>query len=229
MTLARVIMSGLAILIAAGGCAHKAKAPPVPLVVDAEATLATLSATVHSVIVVGGPGQWTEHAAWDELIVTVKNLGEEAITLERAILIDCTGTGSVCDNDARNSRYLLVQRSRENLERYRDGSIPVRKADFPIPVSAQSLLAGGLVSGVPGLILGPIAMAAMHARVQREMRERRLTLPVRIEGRSAETGSWFFPISAGPQLLVLEGTSAGGPVRLEVPLPKLAKVHLNAT
>lgn len=227
MASARVLVPCVFILALSAGCAHRAAKPVPPLAINVEAAGPTASATLHSIIVRDGPGQWSKYTAWDEYVVTIRNLGADELTIESVTLVDCTGTPILAENGPNNTRLVLQDRSRQNLKRYREGRLPVRVDDFPPPAAAEML--GPMPILHPAMLaVGPVTVATIDHRAHLEIVRRRLLLPMRMAGRTAETGSWFFPMSAGPARIVIQGRSAGALVTLEIALPSsVANIHLD--
>jgi hypothetical protein len=62
--------------------------------------------------------------------------------------------------------------------------------------------------------------------VQQEFTRRRLALPRTLGPGETVTGSLFFPMTPGPQRLILKTQSGEGPRELTLELKPLADLHL---
>ena len=74
------------------------------------------------------------------------------------------------------------------------------------------------------------AVAVMNhknkASVQQEFQRRRLALPHGVAPGESVTGSFFFPMTPGPQRLILRGHSGELPLEVVLELGPLSGLHL---
>lgn len=198
-----------------------AKKSPTPLA--AEATQADLSVAVRGLVVIGGPGSWTT-AAWDEYLVTFENRSTEPVRIESAELEDFLGVRVPAGSQAANIRTDYSLRSAANLHRYETAHVEVKRAEFPMRNS--SLIAATLIGGYPiGFLLAPAVLPALEAEARKGCTARQVALPAELPARHASTGSLFFPVTAGPQRLIVQARRGAETLEVAVPLNQLANLH----
>jgi len=69
---------------------------------------------------------------------------------------------------------------------------------------------------------------ANKAAVQSEFQRRRLNLPLTLTPGQTATGSLFFPVTPGPQRLIVHGHDGEQPLDVTLELGPLATLHLKA-
>ena len=204
----------------------------------AELTLATL-------IVFKGPGSWKREARWDEYVVRIANRGDKPLTVESATLVDLLGQPQFPGSDP----WQLEKQSRTNWERYGKAGLKVLAGAGVVAVyvgasyaaAAGSLMAGpGAATGgaavltvIPLLAVVDIGVVAImnhnnKVAVQTEFDRRRLKLPLTIAPGANAEGSFFFPMTPGPQRLVVRAHSGDTPLELVLELKPLAGLHLDS-
>jgi hypothetical protein len=215
----------------------KADAPPVQsLGWTVQAPVAEL--TLESLIVFKGPGTWKSEARWDEYVVKITNRSLVPLHISSVGLIDIIGETQVPGVNP----WQLEKLSATNWDKYGGvglsllaGSGVVGLAGFVAFTGAPFL--GGAAAATAALALIPIvavvditAVAFMNhsnkAEVQKEFNRRRLALPLMIDSDAAVQGSFFFPMTPGPQRLMVKGQAGEAPVELVLELKPLAGLHL---
>lgn len=207
------------------------RAPAVPLEVD----LAT-------VIIFKGPGSWKREARWDEYLVAVVNHGEQPLVVESAELIDVEQVARFPGDDP----WKLEELSRTNWDRYGKrglalaagaGGVALYSAAL-VDVAASPWLAGGAAGSamvalavIPVVALVDVSVVALRNHenrraVEKEFQRRRLVLPHELAPGQSAAGSLFFPMTPGPQRLLVRGRVGGEPVVATLELPALAGLHL---
>jgi hypothetical protein len=195
-----------------------------PLPLDAQAAQSGIHMAVRGLIIVHGPGSWTE-AAWDEYLVILENHSTEDMQVESAALEDFLGVMVPAGFDHSNPRVDLFNRSMANLQRYNDAKAKVKKGDFP--VSNIAIVAGTMLTFYPlGLLAAPAVVPAMEKEAHDGGIVRQIALPAAVPGRHATSGSLFFPVTAGPTRLIIRARRGDEPLELSVKLPTLATLHL---
>ncbi len=204
----------------------------------AELTLATL-------IVFKGPGSWKREARWDEYVVRIVNRGAQPLTVESATLVDLLGQPQLPGSDP----WQLEKLSRTNWEKYGKTGLKLIAgagavalyvgASYAVATSSIMAGPGAAAGGVAALNIIPLiavvdigVVAIMNhnnkVAVQAEFDRRRLKLPLTVAASANAEGSFFFPMTPGPQRLVVKARSGDTPVELVLDLKPLAGLHLDA-
>ena len=246
-----------------GGCASgsaKVMRDPVPLPAAKMAPLssptnADLAATLDWIIVPEGPGSWVRNADWDEYLVRVQNLSEDAITLTGVVLVD-----SLQGTHPPETRLQgLRKASRANVKRYAEADLEVRAGAGTgalVAVGTGVTVAGaaaasaawasagffsgaaaagtgaaaigtGLILAGPVLAVGGIIRGANHAGVDRAIMNRTSVFPLRLDGEGTEGLNLFFPIAPAPRTVHLHYRVGEDDRTLVIELPPtLAALHL---
>jgi hypothetical protein len=204
----------------------------------AELTLATL-------IVFKGPGSWKREARWDEYVVVIANHGAEPLLIEAAVLIDLLGQPQVPGVDP----WQVEKLSYTNWDKYGKNGLKLlagagvvalyAAASFSVAMSGLSFggtaaaASGGTVilNIIPVLAVLDIAVVALVNNANKklivaEFNRRRLQPPVTIAPGQSVSGSFFFPMTPGPQRLILKGKAGEAPLELVLDLKLLAGLHL---
>lgn len=215
---------------------------PAPVQLDWKASLPSLDLTLQSVIVYHGPGSWKRDAHWDEYVVQLVNHGSQPVIIDSATLIDLQGNPQFPGHEP----WALEKLSYTNWDKYgKSGVKLLAGAGAVIVFSAAaeaaamgSIMAGGGATGAIVLVqvILVVALVAITAvalmnhsnklKVQEEFDRRRLPLPRTLAPGQVATGSFFFPMTPGPQRLQLKGTSGKNPFELALELKPLAGLHL---
>lgn len=198
---------------------------------------------LETVITYKGPGSWKREAKWDEYVVKIANAESAPIILESAELIDIQSQAQLPGSDP----WLLEKQSYTNWERYGSSGLNLLAGAgwvtlygaASIGSAMGSLMAGPGAAAAGGGALGLIpvvavvnvtyVVAANHSnkrKVVEEFTRRRLPLPLEIGPNQTKSGSFFFPMTPGPQRLVLKGATGGRPVTFTIGLEPLARLHL---
>ena len=198
--------------------------------------------TLNKVIIFKGPGSWKKEARWDEYLVQISNHGSQPLTIESAQLIDVSNAPQIPGGDP----WKLEKISYTNWDKYGKTGLKVLAgagavalygaATYSVALaSAWGGAAGGgavaMLSIIPVVALVDItAVAVMNhqnkGKVQAEFDRRRLALPLTIAPGQDVAGSFFFPMTPGPQRLIIKGRSADAPVEILLQLKSLADLHL---
>jgi len=202
--------------------------------------------TLRSLIVIGGPGSWKREARWDEYVVQVANHGDQPMVIDSAALTDLQGTPQFPGNDP----WKLEKLSYTNWDKYGKTGLNLLAGAGLVTlyvgasagVAAGSLLAGGSTAAATGgaaaalaivpviAVVDIIAVASINhynkEHVQLEFDRRRLVLPLTVAPGATTTGSFFFPMTPGPQRLTLKGNAGEAPLELVLELKPLAGLHL---
>jgi hypothetical protein len=199
--------------------------------------------TLSTLIVFKGPGSWKREARWDEYVVKLTNHGTQPLWIETATLIDLMGEPQIPGVDP----WQLEKLSYTNWDKYGKTGLKVVAGAGAMALYGTALMAssvGSFMAG-PGAAAGgsvlldaiPVvaivditAVAIMNhnnkAKVQKEFDRRRLVLPLTMAPDSAAEGSLFFPMTPGPQRLIVRGKSGETPLELVLELKPLAGLHL---
>jgi hypothetical protein len=220
----------------------KEGAPVQPVVLNL--TSANAELTLATVIVVKGPGSWKREARWDEYVVTLANGDEHPLMVESAELFDLRGAPQRLGTDP----WQLEKLSSTNWNKYGSTGVQVLAGaglvatyvGIEVGVAMGGLMGGSAVAtGGAAVALAVIPIFAVvdlttvavmnhnnKKKVVAEFNRRRLMLPLTIAPGASVAGSFFFPMTPGPQRLVVHGRRGDQPVDLELELKSLAGLHL---
>ncbi|HEY7996751.1 MAG TPA: hypothetical protein VIE14_07765 [Steroidobacteraceae bacterium] len=217
------------------------KTPAVPSL-DLRTPAAPLEVDLGAVIIFKGPGSWKSEARWDEYVVAVTNHGQQPLFVESVELIDVEQVARYPGDDP----WKLEELSRTNWDRYGKrglalaagaGGVALYSAALA-DVAASPWLAGGAAGSamvalavIPVVALADVSVVALRNHhnkraVEQEFQRRRLTLPHELAPGGSAAGSLFFPMTPGPQRLLVRGHVGGEPVVATLELPVLARLHL---
>jgi len=239
---------GVATLL--GGCVtskkykmvKKDEAPAKPVVLNL--TSANKELTLATVIVFKGPGSWKREAKWDEYVVELANPGDHPFTIESAELFDLQGKLQQPGTDP----WRLEKLSATNWSKYGSTGVQVLAGAGLVATyvgieigTAAGAIMGGSAAATGGaavaLAVIPVfavvdltAVAVMNhnnkKKVVAEFDRRRLVLPLALAPGATATGSFFFPMTPGPQRLVVKGKTGEVPLEIGLELKELAGLHL---
>ncbi len=204
--------------------------------------------TLAELIVFKGPGSWKREARWDEYMVRISNHGEQSLRIDSAELIDLLGQPQVPGVDP----WKLEKLSYTNWDKYGKTGLKLLAGAGAVAlyvgaayaVASADLLATGfggaaasggaavtMLNVIPVLALVDVTTVAVmnhnnKKKVGAEFDRRRLALPLTIAPGATTEGSFFFPMTPGPQRLVLKGTAGEAPLELVLELKQLASLHL---
>jgi hypothetical protein len=210
--------------------------------------LSIVSASVEldaTVIVFKGPGSWKAEARWDEYMVSLVNHREQPIVIESAELIDLQSQPRAPGA----APWKLEKLSRSNWDKYGKQGLHLAEgigaatlyAGAIVGASNAAILSGGAAGGgaavltvIPLIGLVDVSLVAVmnhrnKARVQAEFQRRRLNLPLPLAPGESKSGSFFFPMTPGPQRLVVHGHDGEQPLNVVLELKPLAALHLMPT
>jgi hypothetical protein len=226
----------------------KAEGAPPPQVLNWSAATASADLALHSVIVFKGPGSWKREARWDEYVVSVRNAGADSLIIEKAAVIDFLGVAREWGPDP----WELEKASYTNWEKYGKtgvqlvagagavvlyGAAVASTVTFGMGLGTAAGAGAGTAAAATVLVWIPIvavvdisAVAIINHKnknkVNAEFARRALPVPQTIASGQTVTGSYFFPMTPGPQRLVLRGRRESGPVELTLDLQPLSQLHL---
>lgn len=208
---------------------------------DLKAPTAPLEIDLGTVITFKGPGSWKSEARWDEYVVAVVNRGAQPLVVESAELIDVQQVARFPGEDP----WKLEALSRTNWERYHKAGLAVATGGGVVlygaavaDVAAGPWLAGGAAGSammalavIPVVAIADVSVVAVmnhqnRLAVEKEFQRRRLLLPQELAPGQTAQGSLFFPMTPGPQRLMVHGRIGGEPVVATLELPTLAGLHL---
>jgi len=230
------------ILATLAGCAAPqttVSAPAEPPLVSPVATQAgpDLQVVVQSVTIPTSVKSWSHGASWDEYTLRFANRSEAPVVIESALLIDVRSTELAAGNQPGDleklskSRWNRYLREGVPVEQYGADPTAARAAAAKKNVPAQ-ILGWTLLCVAPPVYLGATAVvvasyASDRAGTKQEFHRRRLKLPLALAAGQELAGSFFFPVTPGPQRLVLAYRRDGELHRQEIALPDLANLHLS--
>jgi hypothetical protein len=235
------ILLGVALATLAG-CASipTASVPastPLPASPIATGEGSDLHVVVQAVVSPGNRQSWAHGASWDEYAMRVANHSGAPLVIEGALLVDVRGAELAPGDHPGN----LEKLSKKRWTRYFREGVPVdpHAAD---PVAAARAAANRNVPAQiigwtlfciapPAVLLGATSAAVVaygsdRSAVKQEFQRRRLKLPLSLAVGHEASGSFFFPVTPGPQRLVLAYRRDGQLHREEIALPALAHLHL---
>jgi len=207
-----------------------------------KATVPSAELTLESVIIFKGPGSWKREARWDEYVVRLENRGADRLHLDSVELFDVLGQPQGPGSDP----WQLEKLSYTNWDKYGKTGLKLLAGAGAVTLyagaamaTAMSGIAGGASAGGAVVLLDVIPIVALvdvtavavinhqnKGKVQAEFDRRRLVLPLAIEPRSSIAGSFFFPMTPGPQRLVVKGQTRDTPIEFVLELKPLAALHL---
>lgn len=195
-----------------------------------------LSVTLNYLILPDGPGSWVKGARWDEYVLTVRNLCEKTLTVEKLRLIDPRGLYIDSGIDPKQ----LEKMSEAMMKEYKDVGIMVAIGAAPSVVAGAAVAAGAFGTAMSAAVLAPVALVGApiyyfgkkHAdqkdreAVESEFTRRKLSCPMSLSGAATIEGSVFYPIIPNPKALVIDYRIGNEMKVLEVSLDKLKGLHV---
>ncbi len=200
--------------------------------------------TLETLIVFKGPGTWKREAKWDEYVVKLTNHGMVPLTIGTVELIDILGQPQVPGVDP----WKLEKISSSNWDKYGStglqllagAGLAIVYVGIGVGVALGGMMGGSAVAtGGAAFALAAIpifavvdltAVAVMNhnnkAKVRAEFDRRRLVLLLTVAPGASTTGSFFFPMTPGPQRLIVKGQAGDGPLELILELKQLSGLHL---
>ena len=221
----------------------KADAPPVrPLGWTVAAPPAEL--TLETLIVYKGPGTWKREAKWDEYVVKFTNHGTVPLTIGMVALIDILSQPQVPGVDP----WKLEKISSTNWDKYGStglqllagAGLAVVYVGIGVGVALGGFMGGSAaatggaafaLTAIPIFAVVDLSAVAVinhnnKAKVRAEFDRRRLVLPQTVASGASATGSFFFPMTPGPQRLIVKGQAGDSPLELTLELKQLSGLHL---
>jgi hypothetical protein len=235
-----ILLFSVIMLFLISGCASNSKYISAPSAPSSElgisAKEAAISATVDNIIITNGEGAWVKGAMWDEYVLTIRNLSNKPLTIEKVRLVDPRG---VYIRSGVNPAK-LEKLSEVMAEEYKDLGIMVAIGAGPTVVASAALAAGSLGTAMGAAALMPVAVIAApvyyfskkhsdqkdREAIEREFSRRNLAHPVTLSGNATIQGSVFFPITPSPKALVVDCRMGSRMKVLKVSLKKLEGLHV---
>lgn len=208
--------------------------PGEPLRLDLRKDLGSLEVELTALVAAGGEGAWYREAKWDEYVVTLGNKGDRPITINSIRLIDVRGVYISSEFD----QNILMERTEKLAGEYsKYENWELAQAAVGVGVVTGALGAGvASIAFAPGVVLAGPAYLYWRSRVYRrdmkrietELNQRTVPVPLTLAPSGSATASFFFPIGPSPPQLVVEWQSMGEPVsQLLIGLETLATLHLS--
>lgn len=224
--------------------------PAVPLELKTAADGVNL--TVTSLIFHDGPGAWKRHALWDEYVVKLENHSSSPAIVDSAAIISVFPLTSTAGTEP----WAMEKLSEENVSSLRKKNVPVvvgaapsvgdvalgvtglaiaTATLTPVGLLLPAAAGGALVYGgtIAIMVYAPFALTTRYLidpkhrkTVEQEFDRRRLKLPLTIAPGATMEGSFFFPVTPGPQRLSVKGKAGEAPLELVLDLNQLAGLHL---
>lgn len=202
-----------------------------------------LEVAVNSVIIFQGPGSWKHKAYWDEYVVTLTNRGTTPLIVESAQLTGLAGTPMGSGNDpwALESQSRTLAEKGFGLAKNTIIQIGGGIGALSLGMVTGAALSSGGWAAIGGAMIGSTValplfvgtaiyrnVSSRHA-VRAEFDKRKLDLPVGLVPTQHAQGSLFFPITPGPQRLVLNGYAGPTKWSTVVDLCSLESLHLKTS
>jgi hypothetical protein len=186
-----------------------------------------LAVTLDYIILPNGPGAWVKDALWDEYVLSFRNVSDKAIPIQRIRLIDPRGQYIERGFNA----YQLEGQTKSLAMTYKEAvGLEVVSTVGMVGVEAASMLLGAAfiplgILAEPAILMGQTGNMQDMEKIQKEF-ERRQTFSFTLAPDGTYTGSAFFPIIPSPKTLVIEYMRKNEMRVFELPLEKLAGLHV---
>lgn len=194
-----------------------------------------LSVSVNSLILPGGPGSWVKGARWDEYVLTIRNLSDKPLTVEKIRLIDPRGVYIASGVNPGQ----LEKLSEAMIEEYKDMGTMVAISAAPSVVAGAAMAAGAFGAAAGMVVLAPVAIIAGPAyyfgkkyadqkdreAIEREFRRKNLGNFTLADNATIQ-GSVFYPIIPNPKAIVFDYRIGSEMKVIEVSLEKLKGLHV---
>jgi hypothetical protein len=196
---------------------------------------------LDTVIIFGGPGSWKREAFWDEYVLTLRNQGEQPLTVAAAALTDYAGSSRAPGDDP----WALERQSKDLERRYRDAGMSFARVAGPrilaataepgVIASAGIGSAGAAAAATTTAVALPIYGLTMlginrhnKTEINAEFKRRSMPLPITLGPGESRSGSLFFPMTPNPRTLSLSWSSESGNGDAVLPLEFLRGIHVTA-
>jgi len=243
MRKAIILMISIAVPLLLEGCATDSRYIAAPAPPPSELGISSkddrLSVSLNYLVIPNGPGSWVKDARWDEYALTVRNVSDKPLAVERIRLVDPRGLYI----ESGVNPYQLETLSQSLAGQYKDMGITLAIGVGGTAAVTGAAMAAGTVGAVAGaMALAPIAIIAAplyylnsqqnkmkeSEDIRREFARRRLTT-FTLSGSSTIPGSCFFPIIPSPKALVIDYRIGTEMKVLELSLEKLTGLHVLQT
>jgi hypothetical protein len=238
---AAAFLCGTALLLS--GCVstrylEARKGTPPPEIINVPFQPSLLEASLNAVVTYNGPGSWKRDAFWDEYVVTVRNTGDQPITVTRGDLADFAGAVQ----HAGDNPWALEKESKTLEEKYRGAGVAFVRYTTPgliivgtgaAVVAANAFTAAGAVAATATLVVLPVYYIGVvtinhynKAAMDKEFERRRIVLPLTLAPGKTWTGSLFFPMVPSPRSLSVKWSSGAKDGESVLPLDFLHSLHI---
>jgi hypothetical protein len=212
-----------------------------PALLNLSTSQPPLHLDLRAAIIYDGPGSWKRDALWDEYVVTIRNQGEQTVTLAGASLVDLAGSVHMPGDDP----WDLEKASQTLEQRYRRAGVAFARGSVPrvllTGASATTAASGGIIAGGVATVaaLSVVALPVYYvvvwklngrnkAAVNAEFVRRRIALPVTLAAGEQLTGSLFFPMVPSPRSLKLQWSNGTVSAEVVLTLEPLRGLHVTA-
>jgi hypothetical protein len=242
----RVALGVLVALLILPGCVSKrfqtaSKKTPPAVALNLSAQQPPVSAVLNTLIVFEGPGSWKREAYWDEYVVSLVNQGQAPVTVDNAVL----DSSAIVSQSPGSDPWEIEKQSHKILKDQTVGRQLVAgagavAAGIGVEAGLLGLASAALVTGSAAAVAGaavalialPVFVVGSGVRaitapyaIKKEFNRRRLTFPLELKPGEMRQGSLFFPITPGPQHLVLDFRAEDTAQSVSIDLASLANLH----
>jgi hypothetical protein len=215
------------------------KDSPPPVLLTLGTSRPPIDLNLRAAIIYEGPGSWKRDALWDEYVVTIRNRGDQPVTLTGASLVNLSGSSEAPGSDP----WDLEKASQTLEQRYRRAGIAFARGSVPRAIlagaSSATAASGGVIAGgvAAAAAVSVVALPVYYvvvwklngrnkAAVNAEFARRRIALPVTLAAGEQLTGSLFFPMVPSPQSLKLQWSDGPTSDELVLTLKALHGLHV---
>jgi hypothetical protein len=231
--LAKLLIVSICLVVPLTGCLTSTRYIASPTTPPQDSGLAALSgnieAKLHYVITPDGPGSWVQGAKWNEWVVSIRNVGQSDVMIQKIGLIDHRGVhvgpeyASVHQLESESDKW-----ARFYKDNYVGGAI---SSAIMAPAASAVMAAGSAAAAIPFIYLAQFAGSAnpyLEAKdresIQAEFAKRTLPAGLQLSGGGSLRGSVFFPLLPQPQALVMTYVRPGEwkETQIKIPLDKMS-------
>jgi hypothetical protein len=234
---AALLLSGC---VSSGYRAAKKETPPAQLL-NIPLSASPLETTVNAVITYNGPGSWKRNAFWDEYVVTLRNPGNQPLTLTTTELVDSAGINRPAGSDP----WALQKESKTLEQQYKDTGVAFVRYTAPAALivggGSLAIASAGAMTAAGGVAIGAtiialpvfylVVLTVNHSNkvaMEAEFTKRRLVLPLTLAPGEKHTSSLFFPMVVNPRSLRLAWVTGAGGGGVDLGLEFLHGLHVEA-
>jgi len=184
-------------------------------------------AVLDYIILPNGSAAWVKDALWDEYALTIRNLSDKALTIEKIRLIDPRGVYI----DGGINPYQLESATKALAAVYKEAGIGVAVGvgTTALAIAAPLAFTPVAIVALPLYEVYSLSKAGTdisdREKIDKEFARRNLST-VTLAGNATIAGSAFFPIVPSPKALVIDYRMKSEIKTLEISLEKLAVLHV---